>query len=231
MKSFTISKDTDYLKQDIQSYYNASYTTMGEEGNPDYLNNIKNTYGKPDTSDNKDWAKKEQEKLDGAVVELKKVLKDDLQKILKETEKATLSICVVPRSKSESTYKENQKLFKSTVKSVIGELNKSKDTTDKSDIKKLDKFKDGTDYIVRTSNTKTTHLDNSTPNYENDGEMPYAGITKKTCTYDENIKNKDILLIDDIYTAGVNIDEDAIQSLIDKGAKSVTFYAVGACGI
>ena len=34
-----------------------------------------------------------------------------------------------------------------------------------------------------------------------------------------------------IYTKGVDIDEDAIQALLTKGAKSVTFYAVGACGI
>lgn len=40
-------------------------------------------------------------------------------------------------------------------------------------------------------------------------------------------KDKDILLIDDIYTKTINIDEDAIQALIESGAKSVTFYAVG----
>jgi predicted amidophosphoribosyltransferase len=216
MNSFTISKDDDYLKQDIQAYYNAKYTTMGEEGNPDYLNNIKNTYGKPESSD-ADWYKKqEQIKLDDAVGKLAKALKIDLPKVLKELKKDSLYVCVVPRSKSESTYKDNQKLFKSTVKSVI---------------KGLDNFNDTSDYIVRTSNTKTTHLDDSTPNYTNDGKMPYAGITKKTCTLDKNIKDKDILLIDDIYTAGVNIDEDAIQALIDNGAKSVTFYSVGACGI
>lgn len=216
MNGFTISKDKDYLKQDIQAYYNAKYTTMGEEGNPDYLNNIKNTYGKPESSD-ADWYKKqEQKKLDDAVSELATVLKKDLPKILKKLKKDSLSVCVVPRSKSELTYKDNQKLFKSTVKSVA---------------KELDKFKDKTDYIVRIKDTKTTHLDDNTPNYANDGKMPYAGITKKTCTLNENIKDKDILLIDDIYTEGVNIDEDAIQALMDKGAKSVTFYSVGACGI
>jgi len=35
------------------------------------------------------------------------------------------------------------------------------------------------------------------------------------------------LLIDDIYTKSINIDEDAIQALIDKGAKSIVFYAIG----
>ncbi len=216
MNSFTISKDKDYLKQNIQAYYNANYTTMGEEGNPDYLNNIKNTYGKPDSSDNKDWAKQEQKKLNDAVSKLTKALEKDLPKILEKIGKDSLSVCVVPRSKAESTYKDNQLLFKSTVQSVA---------------KELDKFKDTSDYIIRTTNTKTTHLDDNTPNYTNDGQMPYVGITKKTCTLDENIKDKDILLIDDIYTAGVNIDEDAIQALMDKGAKSVTFYSVGACGI
>jgi len=216
MKSFTISKNEKYLNQDIQAYYNADYTTMGKEGNPDYLNDLKNTYGKPESRDNKEWAEKEQLKLDNAVIKLTKVLKKDLPKILKQTKKDSLSVCLVPRSKSESTYKDNQKLFKSTVKSVI---------------KDLDKFNDTSNYIVRTTNTKTTHLGDNTPNYNNDGKMPYIGITKKTCILDENIKDKDILLIDDVYTKGVNIDEDAIQALIDKGAKSVTFYAVGACGI
>lgn len=216
MNCFTISKDKDYLKQDTQAYYNAKYTTMGEMGNPDYLNNLKNTYGKPDDSDNKNWAEIEQTKLDNAVYKLSKVLKKDLPKILKKVKKDSLSVCVVPRSKSESSYKDNQLLFKSTVQSVA---------------KELDNFKDKTDYIVRTKNTKTTHLNSNTPNYNNDGKMPYAGITKKTCTLNKKIKDKDILLIDDIYTADVNIDEDAIQALMDKGAKSVTLYTVGACGI
>ena len=216
MNSFTISKDKDYLKQDIQAYYNAKYTTMHEEGNPDYLNDLKNTYGKPESTDAKWYQEQEQKKLDDASDKLKTTLKEDLPKILEILEKKSLSVCVVPRSKSESIYKANQLLFKSTVQSVA---------------KELDKFKDTSDYIIRTTNTKTTHLDNNTPNYTNDGQMPYAGITKKTCTLDENIKDKDILLIDDIYTAGVNINEDAIQALMDKGAKSVTFYSVGACGI
>ena len=216
MNSFTISKDKDYLKQDTQAFYHTTYTTRGEIGNPDYLNDLKNTYGKPESNDAEWYHKQEQQKLDNATNKLKTVLKKDLPKILKKLKKDSLSVCIVPRSKSESTYKDNQLLFKSTVQSVA---------------KELDKFKNKTDYIVRTKNTKTTHLDDSTPNYTNDGKMPYAGITKKTCTLDKNIKDKDILLIDDIYTAGVNIDEDAIQALMDQGAKSVTFYAVGACGI
>jgi predicted amidophosphoribosyltransferase len=57
--------------------------------------------------------------------------------------------------------------------------------------------------------------------------LPYPGITKDTCTISDQVKGKNILLIDDLYTKTVNIDEDAIQALLDKEAKSVTFYSVG----
>ncbi len=211
MQKFIISKN-EYLKQDINAYYHTSYTRMGNPGNPNYLNDLKNTYGKPTSSDTKVYQESEQKKLDAAVIELKKILKEDLPKIAKELKSSSLSVCVVPRSKAESSYKKNQLLFKSSIQSVVNEL---------------EGFENTTEYIIRTKNTKTTHLTESTPNYNNDGEMPFVGITKKTCTINENIKNKDVLLIDDIYTNSVNIDEDVIQALLDKGAKSVTFYAVG----
>jgi len=63
--------------------------------------------------------------------------------------------------------------------------------------------------------------------FTNDGLSPYQGITKDTCNISDNVIGKNILLIDDIYTKSVNIDEDAIQALLNKGAKLVVFYAVG----
>lgn len=36
-----------------------------------------------------------------------------------------------------------------------------------------------------------------------------------------------VLLVDDIYTPNVNIDEDAINALLNAGAHTVAFYAVG----
>lgn len=52
--------------------------------------------------------------------------------------------------------------------------------------------------------------------------MPYKGITAKTCEIKERlIKDKNILLVDDIYTEGVNVAEDCLQTLLDFGAKSV----------
>ena len=63
--------------------------------------------------------------------------------------------------------------------------------------------------------------------YVNDGPEPYPGISSDTCSFSNNINGKDILLIDDIYTRTVNIDEDVIQSLINLGANTVSFYAIG----
>lgn len=59
------------------------------------------------------------------------------------------------------------------------------------------------------------------------GELPYVGIAKDTCNISDDVIGQDILLIDDLYTKTVNIDEDCIQALLDKGARSVIFYSIG----
>jgi phosphoribosylpyrophosphate synthetase len=120
-------------------------------------------------------------------------------------------VCVVPRAKAEIYYHANQLLFKSTVRAVISQLNG---------------FEDGTNYLRRHTNTRTTHLRKPIPNYDNGGAEPYPGITVETCDISISVKGKNILLVDDIYTPAVNIDEDAIQALINAGACSVAFYAV-----
>lgn len=83
----------------------------------------------------------------------------------------------------------------------------------------------GLDDIERKINTKTTHF-HKKPEYGGDGEYPYPGITNDTCEISQNVRNKNILLIDDIYTKTININEDCIQALLDKGAKSVILYTV-----
>ena len=40
------------------------------------------------------------------------------------------------------------------------------------------------------------------------------------------IFRKDIVLVDDIYTEGIFVAEDCIQTLFDFGAKSVTLYVM-----
>jgi len=202
LEQFTIHAN-DYLKQDIKGFYHTDYTGYKKHGNPDYINILKNTFNN-EHPDN----------LNQAIRQLKNVLLIDLLHILSIITIKPLIVCVVPRAKAEKIYSPKQLLFKSTVREVINQLNS---------------FIDGTNYIIRHTNTKTTHLTHSqrADQYAGDGPMPYVGITNDTCYISNNVREKNILLIDDIYTAGVNIDEDAIQALLDKGARNVYFYAVG----
>ncbi len=196
MNEFTIFSNEEYLKRDVHGFYNTDYTGYKNIGNPDYLNDLKNTFDS--------FSKENLDKLNKAIQKLDDVLKSDLSKFDKN-----LTICVVPRSKAENDYNHNQILFKEVIQDIIGELN----------------FQDGSNYIVRHAGTITTHLNRS--GYGGIGDMPYPGITKNTCNISNDVNGKDILLIDDIYTDGVNIDEDAIQALFDNGANSIIFYAVG----
>jgi hypothetical protein len=206
-----ILKKNDFLRTDINSFYNTDYLGYGNECNPDYLNVLKNTYGNYSVKS-----------LSNAVRQLENVLKDILDIAYTHSEfnfDWPLTICIVPRAKTN--YKKNQLLFHSTIKEFVKRI-----VDDLNDAQYHEILEDGCDYLTRIKNTKTTHLPLETANYINDGEKPYVGITMATCKISTKVKGKSILLIDDIYTKNINIDEDAIQALLDSGAKSVLFYAV-----
>ncbi|NBA75573.1 amidophosphoribosyltransferase [Emticicia sp. ODNR4P] len=150
------------------------------------------------------------ERLTKVQQHLTAILRQDLPQILRKVGESNLTVCVVPRSKAESYYRSDQLLFRRVISNVVDGL---------------PNFENGTNYISRHTNTRTTHLDRNGEG--GDGNLPYPGITKDTCTISGLVNGKDILLIDDLYTKSVNIDEDAIQALLDKGADSVTFYSVG----
>lgn len=113
-------------------------------------------------------------------------------------------ICMVPRAKKDTYYEDNQLLIRETVSKATQKL----------------LINDGTHYITRIKNTNTTHKK------EKEFDDPYPGITENTCKISDDINGKIILLVDDIYTETINIDEDAIQALLNKGAKQVIFYAI-----
>jgi len=198
MERFTIQSN-NYLHHNIQSFYHQDYTTFGTDGNPDFINHLKNQFDNTKV-----------QKLKESIKELVSVLEEDLPKIKLILNNFNLTVCVIPRAKEENFYTQNQKLFRGVVSFIVGKLNG---------------FSNGTKFIIRRNSTRTTHMDRS--GYGGDGDLPYVGITNDTCNISSEVKGKDILLIDDIYTSGINIDEDAIQALLDKGAKNVFFYAVG----
>ncbi|PKQ60165.1 hypothetical protein BZG02_20515 [Labilibaculum filiforme] len=196
MEKFIITQN-GFLNKNTQAYYRYDYTTYGTEGNPDFINHLKNQFGDTSVST-----------LQNAVNELTKVLQEDLPKI-KKLHNTNLTVCVIPRAKAESYYSDNQKLLKRVISSVVD---------------KLSGFANGISYIIRHTDTRTTHMNRS--GYGGNGDMPYVGITKATCNISRDVRGKDILLIDDIYTKDVNIDEDAIQALFENGARNVIFYSI-----
>lgn len=244
MNEFIIEKNS-FLSKDILAFYNTDFFGSKDySNNPNYLYKIKN-------DPHHNWSEQE---IEQATKELKQVLKADIRKIWDKLsiDLDELTICVVPRAKTETTYNKNQLMFKFSVKEVIRDLC-------------LYNFIDGTNYIERHTDTKTTHLNHknvnsrqitaeqiqlifdkiknagsrlsakeqsnnvskqATEEHSNNGSEPYRGISLATCRFSENIRGKNILLIDDIYTKTVNIDEDMIQALLDCGANKVYFYAV-----
>mgnify|MGYP002725571693 CR=1 FL=1 len=190
-----------YLRENTQAFYNSNYFGGGRWKVEGTIENIVCTL-KNDIEPYADSI------LQNKVQELSQILVNDLPEILKYTELNTITVCVVPRAKA--SYNENQLFFKSTIREVIS---------------KLSGFIDRTDFIIRHTDTRTTHRDRS--GYGGSGKMPFPGITRETCAISEEVIGKNILLIDDIYTKSINIDEDAIQALLDKGANKVFFYAIG----
>jgi len=216
MNSFTIESESSwytnpvtntrrtgiFIRQSISAFYHSEYSSGGQWKVPGTIENIICTL-------KNDITPYTSSILQNASQQLARILSTDLPLILQKTGKTNLTVCVIPRAKI--SYNPNQLLFRATVSEVAN---------------KLAGFSNGTNYIIRHTDTQTTHLSRGISGGGN-GKSPYPGITKETCSISEDVKGKDILLIDDLYTKTVNIDEDSIQALLDKGAKSVVFYAVG----
>lgn len=202
MERFTIAQN-DFLEQDVEAFYHTNFGGQDYPGNPNFLYKLKN-------DPHHNWSASQ---LQNAQNELQTILIQDLPQLQSRTNINSFTVCVIPRAKADNTYQSNQLLFKTTISNTINELG--------------DNFIDGTSYITRHTNTRTTHLRRPIQGYNNDGDAPYPGISNDTCNILEQINGQDILLIDDIYTRTINIDEDMIQALFDQGANSVTFYAIG----
>lgn len=197
-----IMEANQFLSRNVPGYFHADFHGAGQPGNPDFLYKLKN-------DPHHKWS---QQHIRYAISDMNEVLGIDLPEIIKQVEASTLTVCVVPRAKAEASYRPDQLMFKATVGAYA---------------RSTPGFADGSDFIIRHTNTRTTHLRNPVDGFENDGRMPYPGIASDTCNFSAHIRGRDILLVDDIYTKTVNIDEDMVQALFDNGARSVVFYAIG----
>jgi hypothetical protein len=218
MKEFIIKANL-FLSKNIKAFYHTEFYGYGKTNNPDYLNILKN-------DKHHNWSDAQLKYSYDKVVE---IIGNDIGKIIEmeygeEIEKISLGrsetkeyvVTVAPRAKKSVDYNSKQLLFMDAVYHALQPLH---------DLHLIDVIQCG-EVIKRHTNTRTTHLRRPTE-FENDGNLPYPGITKDTCFISEKVAGRNIILIDDIYTETVNIDEDMIQALFEKGAKSVIFYAIG----
>lgn len=219
MYSFTISPGTSwytdpktnnrkrgiFLHQEIDAFYHEEYQP-GDANRRETSGTVENII----TILKNRYENRSQTLLTNTQNNLIQILSNDLPQILRRINKNQLTVCVIPRSKVESNYSTDQLLFKTSVINAVYQL---------------PGFSDGTSFLIRHTNTRTTHLDRA--GMGGDGDLPYPGITKATCNISPNVSGKNILLIDDLYTETINIDEDAIQALLDSGANSVVFYSLG----
>lgn len=190
--------NSEYLKGSVQGYFHDWYYSMNDERNAHikFINFLKN-----DFFDFTNIVPACEQRLSNILVE-------DFQRIVDLH--GRLTVCGVPRSKRESSYPASKMGLKRGIRAAIA---------------RVAGLEDGMDYLIRHTNTLTTHW--ARFNKGGDGRKPYPGITRETCTVSSQVAGKDVLLVDDIYTPTCGIDEDAIQTLLDAGAKSVIFYAVG----
>lgn len=194
MKKFIIPQNK-YLDRDIIGYYNCDYIGYRQNGNPDFINRLKNMSKQLDEMD-----------LVDDFIEVASRFTKDCEEILKNHNISV--VCVVPRSKMDSSYAQNQRLFRKAISCATNSLH----------------LTNGVEIIKRVKNSKTTHNWRLEKNY---GKMPYPGITKDTCQINKSsIADKVVLLVDDIYTKGVNVAEDCIQTLFELGAKDVILYVI-----
>jgi hypothetical protein len=201
MNSF-ILEENKFLNRDVVGYFHADFHGVDHPGNPNFLYKLKN-------DPHHNWSRQD---LRSAVDALNRVIRNDFPEILRQVQLDPLTACVVPRAKADNTYHPDQLLFRDAIGAYAGSA---------------PGFRDGSTFIIRHTNTQTTHLRRPIDGFENDGQMPYPGIARDTCHFSSQIRGSHILLVDDIYTRSVNIDEDMVQALFDNGARSIVFYAIG----
>lgn len=204
MLSRHIIESNGYLTKQITAFYDCAYMRSDHESSgfsirvSNAIRTLKNTFNRE--SDNRLFRAKNY---------IRTIATTDLKQIIEQERIENPIIVCVPRSKAD--FSDKQLLFR---KAISEAANNTVATN-------------GAEYIRRIRNTKTTHLANTRKgDMSGDGDMPYPGITNDTCHLSGSVSGRNVILVDDVYTKTVNIDEDCCQFLLDNGAKSVTLYTI-----
>ena len=204
MLSRHVIESNGYLNKQIIAFYDCAYMRPDPEGSgfslrvSDAIRTLKNTFNRENDNE-----------LFRAKNYIRTIATTDLKQIIEQERIENPIIICVPRSKAD--FSDKQLLFRKAISEAANNIVAT----------------NGAEYIRRIRNTKTTHLANTRKgDMSGDGDMPYPGITTDTCHLNGSVSGRNVILVDDIYTKTVNIDEDCCQFLLDNGAKSVTLYTI-----
>lgn len=117
MKKFKVESNS-YLDRTINAYYNTEYLGYRKNGNPDYINHLKNM------SNNKSELE-----LVEPFIEVYQNAQRDIEKIIEIERLNSPGVLVMPRSKTEKSYHRSQLLFKKAIASACVSLDKCIDAT------------------------------------------------------------------------------------------------------
>lgn len=211
LNEFLIEKN-NFISRDIRGFYRLLYYGWKDPRTPKFILHFKNRF-KTNSIDLLKKAKNEllsRNRFYNEIIEIIELFGYPME---------TISVCIVPRSKVRNElgytngFDKEKSLFFYTVQGAIRYI---------SECFKYD-F-DGSEYIIRHTNTRTTHLNKS--GNGGDGDMPYPGIANDTCYFSPEIQGRNIVLIDDLYTKTINIIEDMAQALLDHGANDVIVFSI-----
>ena len=199
-----------FLKRNSVCFYVLDYLRFDDPDNPQFILDLKNTFGNESP-----------ETLNAARETARDILVRWVPEVMRRMNMQACTMVCVPRAKAFDTYLDIQMYLLKAVSEAARVLAGHGVT-------------DGAGAVRRVVSTRTTHLPERTERItavgdreSNSGDMPYPGITRRTCEIDAGlICGREILLVDDIYTGGVYIDEDCIQALFDAGAARVILFTL-----
>lgn len=199
---FTLSKN-EFLSRDIQGFYSLDYMGYGVPNNPDFLIDFQNNEGLLTKAG-----------VLAAAEALWSILEVGLPLIHAQLEHRPLMVCVMPRARREFHYDRRQRYFKGVIQRYL---------------QQHPEFKDGSNAILRHSDTLPIPIElgdmaESVEVVKAQALRP--GLALASCAIDSIVESKTILLIDDIYAHGINVAEDTIEALLQRGATKVYYYAI-----
>lgn len=201
------------LKKRSMLYYHCGYYGFHCDGNPDYINCLKNTF-----------RNEKPEELAAAKDKVRDIIYEGILCMVSDQKLCDVVVVCAPRAKALDSYAPDQLYFIDAVDEAAEMAHAANSN-----------IMNGTHCIQRYKDTKTTHLKSTTSRVKADGSKEngnsgpdiYDGICLDTCKIDGKlVENRIVILVDDIYTQSAHVDVDMMNALYKNGAEKVFLLTV-----